>query len=234
MLFRTACVCALLLSQATIADLHTNQASIDLNNSSDIQKLSYLLGLDMYEQRSKQGFVIDPEMVAQAIRDEQAGVKPELSSSEYIRLVTLKREKIANFEVNWQARSEKNLITGKAFLKKKAQETDIITTNSGLLYKILRPGTGQRPTEKDIARVHYRGTLLNGEEFDSSYKHGKPIDFPVAKVRPAMKEILTQMREGAKWKFYAPPHLGYGEAGSGPIGPNETLTTEVELIEILR
>jgi FKBP-type peptidyl-prolyl cis-trans isomerase len=84
-----------------------------------------------------------------------------------------------------------------------------------------------------MARVHYRGTLLNGEEFDSSFKRGKPIDFPVGKVRPAMKEILMLMREGAKWVFYAPPHLGYGNEGAGPIGPNETLTTEIELIEIL-
>ena len=234
MLIRIVCVCALLLSQATIADIHTSEASIDLNHASDIQKLSYLLGLDMYEQRSKQGFTLDPAMVAQAIRDEQAGIKPELSSTEYIRMVTLKREKIANFEIHWQARSERNLIDGEAFLEEKALEPDIVTTDSGILYKILRPGNGQRPTEKDTARVHYRGTLLNGKEFDSSYKRGKPIDFPVGKVRPAMREILTLMREGAKWKFYAPPHLGYGEAGSGPIGPNETLTTEVELIEILR
>ena len=110
----------------------------------------------------------------------------------------------------------------------------MIVTESGLLYKILRPGTGLRTTEKDIARVHYRGTLLNGEEFDSSFKRGNPIDFPVGKVRPAMKEILMLMREGGKWVFYAPPHLGYGDEGSGLIGPNETLTTVVELIEILR
>jgi FKBP-type peptidyl-prolyl cis-trans isomerase len=73
---------------------------------------------------------------------------------------------------------------------------------------------------------------MNGEEFDSSFKRGKPTDFPVGKVKPAMKETLMMMHEGAKWVFYAPPHLGYGEEGSGSIGPNETLTTEVELIEI--
>jgi len=108
-----------------------------------------------------------------------------------------------------------------------------MATESGLLYKILRPGTGHRPNENDVARVHYRGTLLNGEEFDSSFKRGRPIDFPVGKVRPAMKEILMLMRKGAKWVFYAPPHLGYGNEGAGLIGPSETLTTEIELIEIL-
>ena len=236
---RSAYLSALLLmaqaiAQCSIADSHDASGTIDLNSASDNQKLSYLLGLDMHEQRSKQGFILDPQMVAQAIQDEQTGSQPELSSSEYMRIVFLKREMITDFEASWQALSDTNLALGRAFLEKKALEADMIVTESGLLYKILRPGTGLRTTEKDIARVHYRGTLLNGEEFDSSFKRGNPIDFPVGKVRPAMKEILMLMREGGKWVFYAPPHLGYGDEGSGLIGPNETLTTVVELIEILR
>lgn len=234
MLFRLACFCGLLLSQATIADPLATRASVDLDNATDIQKLSYLLGLDMYEKRSKQGFTLDPEMVARAIRDEQAGIKPELSSAEYMRTFTLKQEIITNFEARWQALSEKNLAEGKAFLARKALEPGVISTDSGLLYRILRSGAGEKPRASDIARVHYRGTLLNGDEFDSSFKRGKPGDFPVGKLRPAMKETLLLMREGAKWVFYAPPHLGYGEDGAGPIGPNETLVTEIELLEILK
>ena len=236
MILRSSCLSIfLLMSQATVADSHTSPVTINLNNASDTQKLSYLLGLDMYEKLSRQGFKLDPEMVAQAIRDEQAGVQLQLSSAEYMRMVTLKREIIAKFEVRWQALSKKNLAEGRAFLEKKALEPGIMSTDSGLLYKILQPGTGQRPTEKDIAKVPYRGALLNGEEFGSSFssfKRGKPTDFPVGKVKPAMKEILMLMREGAKWVFYAPPHLGYGEEGAGSIGPNETLTTEVELITV--
>ena len=236
MLLRSSCLSVLLLiSQATVADSHTSPVTINFNNTSDTHKLSYLLGLDMYEKLSRQGFKLDPEMVAQAIRDEQAGVQLQLSSAEYMRMVTLKREIIAKFEVRWQALSKKNLAEGRAFLEKKALEPGIMSTDSGLLYKILQPGTGQRPTEKDIAKVHYRGALLNGEEFGSSFssfKRGKPTDFPVGKVKPAMKEILMLMREGATWIFYAPPHLAYGEEGSGSIGPNETLTTEVELITV--
>lgn len=230
---RSACISTLLLlSLGIVAEPQSHQAT-NLKNATDAEKLSYLLGSEMYEKRSKQGFTLDPQMVALAIRDEQNGVQPELSTAEYMRIVSLKREIITKFETRWQALSQKNLAEGKAFLAAKAQEPGIVTTNSGLLYKILRPGTGQRPTEKDIARVHYRGVLLSGEEFDSSFKRGKPADFPVGKVRPAMKEILLLMREGAKWVFYAPPHLGYGEEGAGPIGPNETLTTEVEIIKIL-
>ena len=234
MLIRFACLSALLLSQITVADSDPTPAKVNLNNASDSQKLSYVLGLDMYEKHSKQGFILDPDMVAQAIRDEQDGLQPDLSSTEYMRIVLLKREKIAEFKARWQALSGKNQAAGAAFLKEKSLEPDIMTTDSGLLYKVLVPGSGQRPSNEDIARVHYRGTLLNGEEFDSSFKRGKPIDFPVGKVRPGMREILTMMREGAKWVFYAPPHLGYGEEGAGAIGPSETLTTEVELIEILR
>ena len=230
---RSACISTLLLlSLGIVAEPQSHQAT-NLKNATDAEKLSYLLGSEMYEKRSKQGFTLDPQMVALAISDEQNGVQPELSTTEYMRIVSLKREIIAKFETRWQALSQKNLAEGKAFLAAKAQEPGIVTTDSGLLYKILRPGTGQRPTEKDIARVHYRGVLLSGEEFDSSFKRGKPVDFPVGKVRPAMKEILLLMREGAKWVFYAPPHLGYGEEGAGPIGPNETLTTEVEIIKIL-
>jgi len=236
MLLRSSCLSIfLLMSQATVADSHTSPVTINLNNASDTQKLSYLLGLDIYEKLSRQGFKLDPEMVAQAIRDEQAGVQLQLSSAEYMRIFFLKREIIAKFEVRWQALSKKNLAEGRAFLEKKALEPGIMSTDSGLLYKILQPGTGQRPTEKDIAKVHYRGALLNGEEFGSSFssfKRGKPTDFPVGKVKPAMKEILMLMREGATWIFYAPPHLAYGEEGSGSIGPNETLTTEVELITV--
>lgn len=230
---RSACISTLLLlSLGIVAEPQSHQAT-NLKNATDAEKLSYLLGSEMYEKRSKQGFTLDPQMVALAISDEQNGVQPELSTAEYMRIVSLKREIITKFETRWQALSQKNLAEGKAFLAAKAQEPGIVTTNSGLLYKILRPGTGQRPTEKDVARVHYRGVLLSGEEFDSSFKRGKPADFPVGKVRPAMKEILLLMREGAKWVFYAPPHLGYGEEGAGPIGPNETLTTEVEIIKIL-
>lgn len=234
MLFRYTCLSVLLtVSQVAAANSSNSPIIINLSKGSDSQKLSYILGIDMHEKRSRQGFILDPEMVAQAIRDEQTGMQPQISSAEYMRIVLLKREKIAEFEARWQALSQKNLAEGKAFLATKALEPGIIATESGLLYKILRPGTGHRPNENGMARVHYRGTLLNGEEFDSSFKRGKPIDFPVGKVRPAMKEILLLMRKGAKWVFYAPPHLGYGNEGAGLIGPSETLTTEIELIEIL-
>ena len=207
---------------------------VDLDSANDQQKLSYILGAEMLEIRSRQGFVLDPDMVAQAIRDQQAGSQPNLSTAEYLRIVAVKREKVAEFEARWQALSEKNLKAGNAFMKAMALEPDVVSTESGLLYKILRPGTGKRANANDIARIHYRGTMMNGEEFDSSYKRGQPANFPIGKVRPALREVLLLMREGGKWVFYSPPKLAYGKEGSGPIGPNETLTTVVELLEVLR
>jgi len=192
---RLICIASLLsiaLTACATTDVAIN--SVNLNDASETQKLSYLLGSDMYEKRSRQGFTIDAEMVAQAIRDEQTGIQPEMSSAEYMRMVTLKRKKVAEFETRWQARSEKNLSAGKAFMETSALKAGVVSTESGLQYKILRPGTGKQPSADDIARIHYRGTLLSGEEFDSSYKRGKPSDFPVGKVKPALREILLLMR----------------------------------------
>lgn len=235
MLISIARITILLLLPFTILSKPSDELYAPrLNKASDVQKLSYMLGMDLYERSTKQGFSLDAGMVALAIRDEQTGTRPDISSNEYRRIIELKRQKIASFEKRWQALSEKNLADGKAFLDHKAQEPNMKTTDSGIIYKILQPGTGKIPTLQDIAKIHYRGTLLSGKEFDSSYKRGKPAEFPVSKVKPALREILQLMREGAKWEFFAPPHLGYGEEGSGPIGPNETLLTEVELIEILK
>lgn len=236
MLIRSALFATtVVFSQTLLAETRTqNPVALDLNSMNDHQKLSYILGMEMLEERTRQGFLLDPDMVAQAIRDEQAGIQPNLSTAEYIRIVRIKREQVAAFEARWQALSEKNLEAGNAFLSAKALEPGVSRTDSGLLYKIIRPGKGKRPSTDDIARIHYRGTMLNGEEFDSSYQRGEPAEFPVGEVKPALREILLLMREGAKWEFYSPPKLAYGKQGGGPIGPNETLTTEVELLEILK
>jgi len=235
MLIRSACAATALLicEVAFSATSAPATAAIDLNTASDDQKLSYVLGMEMLELRARQGFTLDADMVARAIRDQQEKTRPNFNSKEYMATVLLIRERIAVFNARWKALGEKNLAEGKIFLQRKSSEPGVQSTGSGLLYKVIREGTGERPNLQDIARIHYRGTLLNGEEFDSSFKRGKPADFPVSKVKPGLKEILLLMREGAKWEFYAPPHLAYGAEGSGSIGPQETLTTQVELIEIL-
>lgn len=130
--------------------------------------------------------------------------------------------------------SKSSLETGKAFLAGNARKTGIITTASGLQYEVLREGNGASPKLKDTVVVNYRGTLLNGVEFDSSYLAGRePAEFPLKRVIKGWQEGVRLMKEGAKFRFFIPPELAYGKRGSGiDIGPNETLIFEVELLKV--
>ncbi len=122
---------------------------------------------------------------------------------------------------------------GKAFLKENAGKEGVKSTPSGLQYKVLTPGTGRSPKATDTVEVHYRGTLLNGKEFDSSYKRRESIEFPLNQVIAGWTEGVQLMQEGAKYEFYIPSELAYGSRGAGgDIGPNETLIFEVELIKV--
>lgn len=122
---------------------------------------------------------------------------------------------------------------GKAFLAENATQPGVITTASGLQYLVLQEGAGKSPTLKDTVVVHYRGTLINGAEFDSSYRRDEPAEFPLQRVIKGWKEGVQLMKEGAKFRFFVPPKLGYGSKGSGiEIAPNETLIFEVELLKV--
>ncbi|MDQ7010964.1 MAG: FKBP-type peptidyl-prolyl cis-trans isomerase [Mariprofundaceae bacterium] len=126
-----------------------------------------------------------------------------------------------------------NARAGKAFLKENARKEGVVTRPSGLQYRILRAGNGNRPRYTDEVTVHYRGTHLDGSEFDNSYSRGKPAVFRLNRVIPGWTEALQLMREGAKWQLFIPPELAYGSRGAGSaIGPNETLVFDVELLKI--
>lgn len=126
------------------------------------------------------------------------------------------------------------MTTQETFFVENGQKTGVITTDSGLQYKVLQEGTGKTPKATDTVRVHYSGRLLDGTEFDSSYKRGEPIDFPVGAVIPGWVEALQLMKEGMKAEVYIKPELGYGAAGAGGvIPPNAALIFEVELLKVL-
>jgi FKBP-type peptidyl-prolyl cis-trans isomerase len=125
------------------------------------------------------------------------------------------------------------LMDGKRFMEENGRRTGVKTTASGLQYEILKEGEGRRPVASDTVVVHYRGTLVHGEEFDSSYKRGEPISFPLRNVIKGWTEVLQLVPVGTKLRAVIPPKLAYGERGAGPkIGPGETLIFEIELLEI--
>lgn len=128
--------------------------------------------------------------------------------------------------------AEENQREGAAFLEENAQRDDIVSCPSGLQYRVLTEGDGASPQPSDTVKVHYRGTLINGKEFDSSYKRNEAISFRVNGVIPGWTEALQMMPIGSKWELFIPPQLGYGRQGAGPIGPNATLIFEVELLSI--
>jgi FKBP-type peptidyl-prolyl cis-trans isomerase FklB len=132
-----------------------------------------------------------------------------------------------------QAMADKNKKEGEAFLAENKKKEGVKTLPSGVQYKVIKAGTGKKPKLTDTVTVHYRGTLIDGTEFDSSYKRGQPASFQVSGVIPGWTEALQLMGEGAKWQLFVPSNLAYGERGTGgPIGPNATLIFEVELISV--
>jgi len=195
------------------------------------EKMSYIMGMDIGENIRRQAIDVDPDIFLKGIRDVLTGTKPLLTEQEI-------REFAARFQKemmeNQQALTEKNKKEGEAFLSGDKKKEGIVILPSGLQYKVIKVGIGRKPQPTDKVTIHYRARLLNGTEFDSSYRRGQPEILQVNEVMPGLMEALTLMQEGAKWLLYIPPDLGYGERGAGGrIGPNAAVLFEAELISIL-
>jgi FKBP-type peptidyl-prolyl cis-trans isomerase len=151
-----------------------------------------------------------------------------------VSIITVILIGITMFSMANATTSEENKAAGVAFLAENAKKANIVTTASGLQYEILTPGTGSvSPSATETVKVHYKGTTLDGKEFDSSYSRGEPISFPLNRVIPGWTEGVQLMTEGAKYRFYIPSELAYGEQGAGgSIAPNSTLIFDVELLKI--
>lgn len=200
------------------------------------EKGSYALGMKIGGDLKKQGVnaAVDPAIAARGFKDALAGSKPLLTEDEeraaLMQLQTEVREKqqAKAHEEGAVARKE-----GDAFLAANKGKEGVVTLPSGLEYKILTEGKGPKPTANDTVSCNYRGTLLNGKEFDSSYKRGRPETFPVGGVIKGWTEALQLMPVGSKWQLFIPSDLAYGDRGAGgDIGPGETLIFEVELLSI--
>ena len=195
----------------------------------DRQKLGYALGVFFAQNISQQDIDMDVEYFLAAVSDILNNNQPELSDEE-IRTIFLKYQALEQETRARQGAANKQ--TGKEFLDRNRTEEGVVELENGLQYKILRPGTGPNPEPGSEVTVHYRGTLLDGNEFDSSYRRNEPAKLSLNRVIRGWQQALPLMKTGALWEIYIPSELAYGATGAGAIGPDETLIFEIELIEV--
>jgi FKBP-type peptidyl-prolyl cis-trans isomerase len=202
------------------------------------QKFSYALGMNigagLGANLKKQSVEVDSTLVSQGLKDSMSGGKTRLTQEEaQAVLKEVQTEVQKQQQEKMKEAADKNKSEGEAFLATNKSKDGVVTLPSGLQYKILTAGTGPKPTASDSVKCNYRGTLINGTEFDSSYKRGQPATFAVGQVIKAWTEALQLMPVGSKWQLFVPSSLAYGERGAGAeIGPNATLIFEVELLSI--
>ncbi len=198
------------------------------------QKGSYAIGLRIGGGLQKDGVDLDAASLSRGIRDALSGAKPLLTDQEAQAALTVMATEVrAKQQAKLDAVGNANKLQGDAFLAGNKTKDGVVTLASGLQYKILTAGTGPKPAPTDKVTCNYRGTLVEGKEFDSSYKRGEPVTFGVSQVIKGWGEALQLMPVGSKWQLFVPPDLAYGAQGAGQdIGPNSTLIFEVELISI--
>jgi len=197
-------------------------------------KQSYAIGMNFGKGLKQQPIEVDPAIVAQGVKDALSGSKPAMTDDEARATLTeLQSELQKDQEAKVAQLSDTNKKEGAAFLAANKSKEGVVALPSGLQYKIVKQGTGPKPTVSDTVVCNYRGTLINGTEFDSSYKRGQPAQFPVGGVIRGWTEALQLMPVGSKWELYIPAELAYGDRGAGrDIGPGATLIFEVELLSI--
>jgi len=210
------------------------KAPVPLTLKTQKDKFSYALGMKMGANLKKQSVPIDPAILARGLKDGMAGGKTLLTDEEAQAAITdVQNEMRKKQQEKMQQAGDANKKEGETFLAGNKGKEGVVTLPSGLQYKILKEGTGAKPTANDSVVCNYRGTLISGTEFDSSYKRGQPATFTVGGVIKGWTEALQLMPVGSKWQLFIPPSLAYGERGAGAdIGPDATLIFEVELLSI--
>jgi FKBP-type peptidyl-prolyl cis-trans isomerase FklB len=197
-------------------------------------KVNYGIGVSMAKNLKQQKIEVNADILIKGLRDELTGAKLLMTEEELTK--TMREFQIELRQKQAKAvkmAAEENRKEGEAFLAENKKKEGVVTLPSGLQYKVLKAGEGKKPTDADTVEVHYRGTLINGTEFDSSLRAGQPATFAVTGVIPGMKEALKLMPVGSKWQIVIPSQIAYGERGSPPvIGPNSTLIFELELLDI--
>lgn len=218
---------------ATPAHKATPRRSEPLVLKTDKEKQSYAIGMSLGRRLHSQPVDVDPSLVARGLRDELLGNKTLLTDDQAEATLTALQAQLRQKSIEQrEALAASNAKVGEAFLAANKTRAGVQVLPDGLQYKVLTQGTGPKPVASDTVVCNYRGTLVNGTEFDSSYKRGEPLTIPVSGVIQGWTEALQLMPVGSKWEIYIPAGLAYGAEGKGPIGPNETLVFEVELLSI--
>ena len=208
------------------------QGTTELKSEND--KVSYSIGLDIGSTFKKQKMDINLEILTAGMKDGVSGKTPLLNEAQVKEtMAAFSKSMVEKQAAEAKEASAKNAAAGEKFLAENKTKEGVKTTASGLQYKVMKEGTGASPKETDMVVVNYKGTLINGTEFDSSYKRNEPATFPVNRVIKGWTEALLLMKPGAKYQIFVPASLGYGERGAGQdIGPNETLIFDVELVSV--
>ena len=205
-----------------------NVNAADLKSSK--QKYSYAIGFQIGSNLKRENADVDVDAIKQGIQDVLSGSELKISMED---MQTAVMEMQKEQQAARQARGSKAMEEGKSFLAKNKKNKGVVELPNGLQYKIVKEGKGEKPKPTDTIVAHYRGTLIDGTEFDSSYKRGQPATFAVNQVIKGWQEILPMIPKGSTWKVFIPSDLAYGERGAGAnIGPNETLVFDIELIDI--
>lgn len=197
------------------------------------QKVNYAIAQNMAQNFKQNGLTIEPDIFVMALADVRDGVELRLTEEEMqAAMQEFQEQAMVKREEEQKKLSETNLAEGAAFLEANKAKEGVVTTESGLQYRVITEGTGVKPKATDTVTVHYAGKLLDGTEFDSSYTRQEPVEFPVNGVIAGWTEALLLMPQGSKWELVIPAELAYGPGGNGPIPPNSVLQFEVELLEV--
>ena len=220
--------CGLVLAAITLT---INTWATELNTEE--QKLGYIIGMDIGKSLRQQGTAVDLDSLIDAVRATYNGEELAMTEEEAaaVRKAFVEKRQ-AEQQAETSAAGQSNLAEGEKFLAENKVKEGVQTTATGLQYKVETMGEGAKPIATDTVKVHYRGTLLDGTEFDSSYARNEPISFALNRVIAGWTEGVQLMPIGSKFLFYIAPDLAYGEGGGGPIPPNSTLVFEVELLDI--
>jgi FKBP-type peptidyl-prolyl cis-trans isomerase len=221
----------------TTAAAHTSTAAkstqtLTLKTQKD--KVSYAIGMNIGQGMKKDSVDIDPAILERGLKDALTGAKPLMTEAEAVSVMTdLRNQMTKKKEAEAQQMGTANKQAGQQFLAANKTKEGVVTLPSGLQYKVLKEGTGPKPTAADTVVCNYRGTLIDGKEFDSSFKRGQPATFPVGQVIKGWTEALQLMPVGSKWQLFVPADLAYGERSPSPdIGPNATLIFDIDLLSI--